>query len=160
VQQHTVALGIMLAVLWLAFSGLWTHPIIVPLGAASVIFVVYLARRTRVADSEGLPLHLAGRITRYWSWLMVEIVKANLVVARHVLAGNHTLSPRIGHIRASQHSELGRTILANSITLTPGTVTIDIDGEDIYFYALTEQIERDVLAGEMDRRAAAFEGER
>jgi multicomponent Na+:H+ antiporter subunit E len=158
VAQHTIALALILALIWLLLSGHWTHPVLLPLGAASVALVVYLARRTRVSDREGLPLHLLGRAARYWRWLLVQMVKANLTVARHVLAGNHTLSPRLSRIRNSQKTELGRTILANAITLTPGTVTIDVSEEEIVFYALTEDIERDLLEGEMDRRTTEFEG--
>lgn len=157
--KYTVSLAIILAVIWLLFSGMWTHPIILPLGLVSVLFTVYLAVRMKIVDREGHPLHLLAPSLRYWSWLMLQIVRSNLTVAGHVLRGKGSISPRLSRVKASQETELGQTIYANSITLTPGTVTVHVRDNEIWFYALTEDIEKDVLNGKMDRRATAFEGE-
>ncbi|MDQ2068967.1 Na+/H+ antiporter subunit E [Natronospira bacteriovora] len=158
--KYTVSLAIVLAIIWLLFSGMWTHPIIVPLGAASVALTVWLATRMKIVDREGHPLHLIVPSLKYWPWLLLEIVKSNITVARHVLAGKGSINPRLSRVKASQKTELGRTIYANSITLTPGTVTVHVRDNEIWFYALSEAIEQGVLNGEMDRRATEFEGEK
>nr|WP_301288372.1 Na+/H+ antiporter subunit E [Natronospira proteinivora] len=158
-MKYTVSLAVILAIIWLLFSGMWTHPIIVPLGAISVLLTVYLAARMKIVDREGHPLHLLLPSLKYWAWLLVEITKSNLVVARHVLAGEKSINPRMARVKASQKSALGRTIFANSITLTPGTVTVHVRDNEIWFYALTEEIEQGVKNGEMDRRATEFEGD-
>jgi len=159
VLKYTVSLTIILAAIWLLFSGMWTHAVILPLGAVSVALTVYLTRRMGILDREGHPLHLIIPSLKYWPWLMVEIIKSNLLVAKHVFQGERSLSPRLNKVEASQKSELGRVIFANSITLTPGTVTIHVRDHEIWFYALTEEIQRGVLEGDMNRRATEFEGE-
>ncbi|MEA5444589.1 Na+/H+ antiporter subunit E [Gammaproteobacteria bacterium AB-CW1] len=157
--KYTVSLAVIMAIIWLLFSGMWTHPIIVPLGAASVLLTVYLATRMKIIDREGHPLHLLVPSLKYWPWLLMEISKSNLIVARHVLAGKNSINPRMARVKASQKTALGRTIFANSITLTPGTVTVHVRDNEIWFYALTEEIEQGLKDGEMDRRATEFEGE-
>lgn len=156
--RYTVSLTLALAAIWLLFSGMWTHPIIMPLGAVSVALAVWLSIRLGVVDREGHPLHLLPRALRYWPWLVVEIIKSNIAVAGHILAGNGSIKPRLVRFTSSQKTELGRTIMANSITLTPGTTTISVDGREICFYALSEAIEKGVTEGDMDRRATRFEG--
>lgn len=158
--KYTVSLTLALAIIWLLFSGMWTHPIIMPLGAVSVALAVYLSIRLGVLDREGHPLHLLPRALRYWPWLLVEITKSNLAVVGHILRGNGSIAPRIEEVDASQASELGQTIFANSITLTPGTTTIRVKDGKILFYALSEDIARGVTDGEMDRRVSRFEGDR
>ena len=157
--KYTISLTVILAIIWLLFSGLWTHPVIVPLGAASVALTVWLAWRLGILDREGHPLHLLVPSLRYWSWLMVQITKANLAVAMAIVSPAGRINPRIVRLPITQKTELGRTILANSITLTPGTVSIHVRDREIWFYALNEEIEKDLLSGEMDRRATRFEGE-
>jgi len=159
VLKYTVSLTVILAAIWLLFSGMWTHPVIIPLGIASVALTVYLSRRMGIIDREGHPLHLLGPSLRYWPWLILEIVKSNFVVAGHILKGPKSINPRLSRVKASQKTELGRVIFANSITLTPGTVTIHVRNQEIWFYALTEEIERGVVEGDMNRRATEFEGE-
>ncbi len=158
--KYTVSLALVLAIIWLLFSGMWTHPIILPLGAVSVALTVWLSIRMKIVDREGHPLHLLLPSLRYWPWLLVQITKANLRVARHILAGPGSISPRMARVESSQKTELGRTIYANSITLTPGTVTVHVRDREIWFYALSEEIEQSLTSGEMDRRATRFEGEK
>lgn len=157
--KYTISLTLILAAIWLLFSGLWTHPVILPLGAASVALTVWLAYRLGILDREGHPLHLVRLAPRYWAWLLVQITRANLVVARAILSPSMSISPRIDRVRCSQKTPLGRTILANSITLTPGTVSVHVRENEIWFYALTEDMARDLQSGEMDRRVTEFEGE-
>lgn len=157
-SRYALSLTVILAAIWLLFSGKWTHPIILPLGVVSIALTVYLSFRLRVIDREGHPLHLLPRALRYWPWLIKEITVSNLAVARHILAGKGSISPRVVRFKSSQKSELGRTIMANSITLTPGTTTISVKGDEICFYALTDEISKGVTEGDMDRRATRFEG--
>ena len=157
--KYAVSLTLIMAAIWLLFSGQLTHPILVPLGAVSVALTVYLAYRMRILDREGHPIHLLIPVIKYLPWLLKEVVKANLVVAAHILRGSRSLSPRISRLDASQNTDLGRVFLANSITLTPGTVTVYVREQEVWFYALTEELEQGVLSGEMDRRVTRLEGE-
>ncbi|QTF93577.1 Na+/H+ antiporter subunit E [Halomonas sp. BM-2019] len=157
--KYVISLSVTLFAIWLLFSGQWTHPILVPLGAASVAMTVYLAYRMRILDREGHPVHLLVPVIKYLPWLAKEVVKANLVVAGHIIRGRNSLSPRLCRLDATQKTDLGRVFLANSITLTPGTVTVYVREQEVWFYALTEELERGVLSGEMDRRVTRLEGE-
>ena len=130
------------------------------LGLASVLTVVWIAHRKGVLDSEGHPIHLFLRALAYWPWLLKEIVVANIDVAKAILRRSMAIAPTVFTVKGSQKSELGRVIYANSITLTPGTVTIALDGEELTVHALTPAGREGVESGEMDRRIAWLEGGR
>ena len=105
-----------------------------------------------VVDREGHPLHLGPRIITYWAWLFVEIFKANIDVAKCVLFPRKYLRPSMFTVTATQKSDLGRVIYANSITLTPGTVTVDLDGDQVMVHSMTEVSAEGIKSGDMDRR--------
>ena len=129
-------LGAILFIFWLLLSGHYT-PMLIGFGLGSSVLVVYLATRMDVVDHEGLPLQLGGRFWVYFPWLMKEIFIANVNVARIILSPKLPISPVMTHFRASQESDLGKAIYANSITLTPGTITTGIQGQDLEIHALT-----------------------
>lgn len=145
-----------MAVLWIALSGHFT-PLLLGLGVASVLFVVWIARRMDVVDHEGHPVHLGMRAVFYWVWLCKEIVKANIDVARLILNPKMPIYPHVFPAKASQKSELGRVVYANSITLTPGTVTIALDDNDMSIHAITQAAADGVTSGDMDRRVSRIE---
>lgn len=155
---HAISLALVLFALWLLLSGHYV-PLLIGLGALSVLLVVTIALRMDVVDREGHPIHLSPKALLYWPWLAWEIVKANLDVARRILDPRLPISPIVIRLKASQKSDLGRVIYANSITLTPGTVSIDIDGEHIEVHALTREAAQALRTGDMDRRVTRFEGD-
>ncbi len=136
---------------WLLLSGHYT-PLITGFGVVSCLLSALIANRMDVNDKEGQPIYLGPRILSYWGWLVGEIFKANVDVAKCVLFPKKYLRPSIFTVTASQKSDLGKVIYANSITLTPGTVTVDLDGDQVMVHALTEGSAEDVLGGDMDRR--------
>ncbi len=154
---HAVSLSLALFGLWLLLSGHY-EPLTIGLGAASCIFVALIAYRMDVADREGHPVHLTWRTLIYWPWLLWEIVKANIDVARVILDPKLPISPRVIKVTASQADDLGRVIYANSITLTPGTVSIDVRGSMIEVHALTGALAEGLQSGQMDRRVAGMAG--
>ena len=156
---HTLALSALLVALWLLLSGDF-HTMFLVLGAVSVALAVWLSARMDVADSEGVPLRLGWRTFVYWPWLIKEIALSNVDVARRVLAPRLRISPVRFEVVAQQRTPLGRTIFANSITLTPGTVSMSIDGDRILVHALSEEGRDAVLEGEMNRRGRFLEGPR
>ena len=89
---------------------------------------------------------------------MIEIVKANIAVALRIVSPRLPIRPRVIRVRAGQRTDIGRVIYANSITLTPGTVTVDTEGDHITVHALTPEAAEGVLSGEMDRRVTRVEG--
>lgn len=156
-MKHALALASMLAATWLLWSGHFDGLLLL-LGTLSVLLVLFLSVRMRLVDREGVPLELMPRLVLYVPWLLWEIVKANLDVTRRILSPRLPISPRIMTVHSSQRRELARVIYANSITLTPGTVTIDLRGPVFTVHALTKEAAEGVLTGEMDRRCTALEG--
>ena len=149
-------LGAILFIFWLLLSGHYT-PMLIGLGLGSCGLVVGLAMRMDLVDHEGVPLQLGGRFWVYFPWLMKEIFIANVNVARVILNPKLPISPVVTHFRASQKSDLGKTIYANSITLTPGTITTSIKGQDLEIHALTRKDIDGREEDEMDDRVSWVE---
>lgn len=155
---HALYLGGILFVVWLLLSGHYT-PLIIVLGILSCIAVVAITMRMDVVDQEGHPVHLTWRGLIYWPWLVVEIVKANVDVAKRILIPSVGISPTMVRVRTSQTSDLGKVIYANSITLTPGTVSVQVANDEILVHALSKDGADDLIRGEMDRRVTRMAGE-
>jgi len=153
---QAISLGSVLFVTWLLLSGHF-EPFLILLGLASCIASVAIARRMDVVDLEGHPIHITPRIFAYWLWLAREIVKSNIDVARRVLSPSLPISPTLVRLKASQKSELCQAIYANSITLTPGTVTIELKDGSLMVHSLSEDAAVDLLEGEMDARVVRVE---
>ncbi len=158
-MKHAVALFFLLMSVWLLNSGHYTV-LITSFGIASCLLVVWLSRRMGIVDDEALPLHLLPGLPRYLPWIVKEVVKSNLDTSRRILSlGRPDISPRLFDAPTTQHSDLGRVIYANSITLTPGTVSIRVHGTKITVHAIADAVADDLLEGEMDRRVTLLEGE-
>jgi multicomponent Na+:H+ antiporter subunit E len=153
-----MGLGVVLAAMWLLLSGHYT-PLILGFGSGSVVLVVYLAHRMDVADHEGVPLYLGGRLLGYIPWLMKEILVANIAVAKVILHPKLPISPIMVHFKGTQKTDMGRFIYANSITLTPGTITTGVEGNEFEIHALTFHDVDGREEDEMDRRCTLVEGE-
>jgi multicomponent Na+:H+ antiporter subunit E len=135
-----------------------TALLLLGLGLVSVLAVVLIAWRMDLVDPEGHPIHLIWRAIPYWAWLLIEIFKANIDVARAIVRPRMPIRPTVLRLKAGQKSDLGRVIYANSITLTPGTVTLAVEGETIEVHALTPGAAEGLLNGDMNRRAMIMEG--
>jgi len=146
----------MLAAFWLVNSGHYT-PLILFFMVVSVLFVAILCHQMDVVDGESQPLNLTFTIPIYWLWLLREVFLANIVVARCVWKGPDSINPRVLKVTAEQKTDLGVVIYANSITMTPGTVSIDLEDREITVHALTDESAADLLTGEMNRRVCRVE---
>ncbi len=154
--MRAISLGLFLFATWVLLSGHYT-PLLLGLGLASVVFVVAIALRMDVVDHEGHPVHLTTRFLGYWIWLSVEIVKANIDVARRIWSPSLPIDPVMIRLRTSQPTELGQVIYANSITLTPGTVSVRLKGDEVLVHAVAGDMAEDLAGGEMDRRVTRLE---
>lgn len=144
---------------WLLWSG-YFKPLLLGLGLVSVAACVYLAMRMRKTDGEGAGFSIMDHVHQlatYWPWLLVEIAKSNLDVAKIVLKPTIEVDPVMIRVKASQQTAMGKTIYGNSITLTPGTITVDVEDDVFLVHALTQAGAEGVREGEMDRRVAALE---
>lgn len=152
-MRYIISLFLVLSAFWLLNSGHY-NALMLFFGVFSVAFVTYISWRMDVVDRESQPLRLMLFLPGYWLWLIKEIVLANFHVVYRIWAGNSTISPTWFVIKAGQKTDLGKVIYANSITLTPGTMSVDLDDDDITVHALTQEAVDSLKSGEMDRRVS------
>lgn len=156
-MKRSLILFVHLMLVWLLLSGHYNATLII-YGALSSLGVVWLVARLGILDKEALPIHLGFRVFFYLPWLFKEIVLSNLAVAKVILTPRLPIHPRLLRIAVSQKTQVGQVIYANSITLTPGTVTLDVRNGEFLVHALTLASAEGLLSGEMDRRVARLEG--
>ena len=156
-SARTFSLFVVLFGTWLLLSGHW-DPFLVGSGAAACVLVAALARRMDAIDGEGHPIGLLWRFPAYLPWLLWKIALANLAVARAILSPAGALDPTAGWVEAHQKTAAGLVAFANSITLTPGTVSLTALPGRIHVHALTRGGLDELKRGEMDRRVRAMEG--
>lgn len=140
---------------WLLWSGIY-KTLLLALGAVSCLLCLWLARRMDYFDEELFALRFSVRLIRYWLWLIWEIVRSSLTVARIVLDPKLPISPRVVDIEAESEHPFDHVMLGNSITLTPGTLSIDVHEGVIKVHSLTEDGARELVQGEMNRRVKAI----
>ncbi len=160
-MRHALTAGL-LAALWLLWSGHWdlgasTDRLLLGYGVFSVGLVTWIRARmaTVVGDEDVWPLGL--RWVPYVPWLLVEIVKSNAHVVARILSPNPGLQPQLVRVKGAQKTDIGRAVYANSITLTPGTITLDIREGEFLVHALTDATAEGLREGTMDRKCAAME---
>lgn len=129
------------------------------LGGISIVLTLWIAKRMRILDSETAPYSTVFQGLSYFAWLFVEIVKANLAVVRAVLSPNLMVSPTLTRIPTPQKTDLGRVMFANSITLTPGTVSVDVQDDHILVHALLSEMADPDDFADMSERSAWAVGE-
>lgn len=155
--MRTISLTVFLFAFWLALSGHYT-PVLVGAGLAASVLCALAARRMRALDEEGHPLHLFVGAVTYYPWLLWEIVKSGWTVTRIILHPSLPISPTMTRLKATQRGGAAIATYANSITLTPGTLTVGVQGNELFVHALTRDGALDLEAGGMDRRVTRFEG--
>ncbi len=157
--MRVLSLAAMLFVFWLLLSGHYT-PFLVVAGALTALAVAAFGKVLGYADREGHPIELTLAGLTYWPWLVKEIVVAAVGVSWLILRPSRPISTRLIRIRTSQDGSVGVTTYANSITLTPGTITVRVDRPHHAFlvHALTAEAADDLAKGEMDRRVTEMTG--
>ncbi|MFZ9061803.1 MAG: Na+/H+ antiporter subunit E [Steroidobacteraceae bacterium] len=149
-MKHAISLGVLLALLWWCLSG-YPKPLLLGLGLGSVLFTVWFAHRLDVVDHESHPLHISGALLAYWGRLTLEIVRSSAQVIGMILSPKPAIAPYFLRVKVGQPSDLGKVILGNSITLTPGTVTVLVKGDEFLVHALSPASGNGVRDGELDR---------
>ena len=142
-------------VIWLLLSGHY-DPLLLTLGVLSCITCLFVTWKAKFIDEEGLPLHLLIRLPIYTLWLFKEIIKANIDTAKIIIMNNP--DTQNFRVKSSQKTEAGKVTYANSITLTPGTVTTVLDGDILEVHALSSDMADDVKSGAMDKKVSWLEG--
>ena len=138
---------------WLTLSGYFI-PMILTFGAISIAIVVWMCRRMRILDEETVPYLMILQTLSYYAWLFAEIVKANVQVVRAVLSPDLEVSPTLVKIPLNTDVDIAETMFANSITLTPGTVSVDMQPDHILVHALLTDMSAPEDFEEMEKRSA------
>ena len=157
--MRALSLVIILFAFWLLLSGYFV-PFLLTMGVLSAIAVALLSERMNLVDHEGHPIQLSWRLIFYWPWLFKEILISAWSVSRVIVNPRLPVSPTLVRAKTSQKTTVGLVTYANSITLTPGTISVDVKPGEILVHALTREAAEGLLEGEMDRRVTRFEGSR
>jgi len=155
--KYSFPLLALLILNWLFWSGHIANPFLLTLGLGSCLVTVFMSRRMKIVDEEGAPSQLGIRPFFYVPWLTKEVIKSNLEVTKIVLSPVMPMHRSQIVVTAGQKTELGKVILANSITLTPGTVSVQVQGDQITVHALCFKGDAEEMAGEMNRRICQME---
>lgn len=141
-----------LFVFWLVLSGLFDY-FHIALGVISCLLVAYLSSDLGHIDLGRVNRwQVLTRFAGYIPWLLYQVVLSNIHIAKIVLSPRIQLNPEVVVYPTFLKGDLSRTLFANSITLTPGTVTIDIDEENLYVHAINEKVKKDLLTGQMEKK--------
>ena len=154
INAKSITLFIVLFGFWLLMSGYYT-PLILSLGVISCLLCVYLTIKGKFLDNETLPIYFFPRLIQYTLWLIKEIFKSNIQTAKVIIMKSE--EPELFSVKATQKTNEGKVTYANSITLTPGTVTTQIKDNVFEVHALTKEFGDDVRGSEMDRMVTWLE---
>lgn len=157
--RSSFVLSMALIATWLTLSG-YFKPMLLILGGISILLVLAMTARMKVMDNETAPYLTLPQTLVYFVWLFIEIIKANVEVVKAVLKPDMVVSPTLTKIPLTQEHDISKVMFANSITLTPGTVSVLIEEDHILVHALLSDMSAPEDFAEMGERAALAVGEK
>jgi multicomponent Na+:H+ antiporter subunit E len=130
-------LNLLLALAWVALTGQLT-PINFGFGFALGYLLLWLGRRV---TGESIYFRKVWQVTRFAAFFIWQLVLANLRVTYEILTPAHTMRPAVVSIPLDVTRPAAVTLLANLITLTPGTLSLDVasNGKTLYVHAMHVQ---------------------
>jgi multicomponent Na+:H+ antiporter subunit E len=143
---------------WIVFSGKF-DAFHLGLGVISSLFIAWISQDFLFHDRSKTweeRMREAGAFLQYIPWLIVEIIKANLHVFKLAMTRNgyEEVAPRIVTIKTYLKTDFAKFVFANSITLTPGTITMLIRGDVFHVHTMSQFLEDDLLEGAIERKVA------
>ncbi len=156
--MHSVLLFVSLMAFYVVLSGQIGSVFLMSAGVVSCLTVTLLAKRLGIVDDEGMPYRWWWRTAKYMPWLIWQIVLANIDVLKRVWRPKLDIQPQMITVKHDLRTAYGVATYVNSITLTPGTVTVDVGKDELLVHALTKAAADDLLSGEMHRRVLELEG--
>lgn len=128
---------ILFFVLWIIFNGKITVEITVFGVLIAAAMYAFLCKFMDFSPQKELfVLRKAGYLCQYFYFLVIEIVKANVATIRLMLSGNFAEEPAVIIFKTNLKTDMAKCLLANSITLTPGTITVEITGQSFKVHCL------------------------
>ena len=158
-SNHLIKVFIVVFIFWLILSGIPTIGMIA-LGVLSSLLIIFLINKMDIIDHETSLLNFKPiRLLIYFFWLIKEMMLSNILVCYYIISPKAKINPSVIKVKASQKSEVGKVLYANSITFTPGTVTIDVNGDDLVVHVLAEPFKNSILKNTMDSMVKSTESE-
>ena len=155
-MRYTLSLFLILAVFWGLNSSNDANLLLV-LGFFSVLLVLLISQKMKLPDKESVPLHLVFRIFPFYCWLVKEIILGCLYVLKKVLSGKDTLTPTVFTISLNFKHPLSEVIFANSITLVPGTLCLNLSEGKVQVHAISQELADQLMTGDLARRIKRLE---
>lgn len=157
-MKYSFVLFFALAIFWLTLSG-YFNGFLLTMGTLSCLLVLWLSRRMGLLDNEGVPTQIGGvSLFMYLVWLVKQIVASNISVIKIIISKQPRIRRAVFQVSASPETAVGRVLMANSITLTPGTVTTSIQSDSMQVHALVDPGLNDPTILEIERRVRMLEG--
>jgi multicomponent Na+:H+ antiporter subunit E len=155
--MRTLVAFLFFSAVWLLFSGIYKLLMII-FGVVSVVLVlIAVGRMNLLKNSESAVILRPFKLINYFFWLFVEIVKSNIAVCKILWSPNISVDQKIIKIPFSQRGEISQVIFANSITLTPGTVTLEMEGKELIVHILNYGEGTTSSLSEMNKRVTCIE---
>jgi len=140
-------------------SGQFHNSLLMGVGAGCIAFIVYLGARMGLVDEESYPgLGVWARAIPYAPYLLWQVIIANIDVLKRVWSPEIKIAPRMVEIPYTTKTAFGTVTYANSITLTPGTVTAELGEKTMLIHALTAEAAQGVQDGSMEAQVKRLEG--
>jgi len=155
---RTLLLSATLFAFYCALSGQFHNTYLMQAGVVACVGIALLSRHMGTDDDEGFPIRYWLRTAAYVPWLIWQIILANIDVAKRVWSPSLPINPQMIKVKHDLETPFGLATYANSITLTPGTVTVRVDDGVLEIHALSDEAAADLLGGEMHRRVKQVEG--
>ena len=157
--MRTIGTAAILTAMWLLMSGLY-KPMLLAFCAVSVLLVVVVMHRMDAVDDDRVPITVKPLgFAAYLLWLLKEIAKSNWAVTKVILRRDMPIRQHLFVTPYTQKSDLGQVIFANSITLTPGTISVECEQGHFLVHALVYDDDVDPALADMDARVTAIESE-
>lgn len=163
--KHFLLLSAILYIFWCLLCGNFTLKFIV-VGVGSALISAYICMPLLLLENrDGTKKYFAFDVNwfkyaAYWLWLLNEVRKANMDVATSVIKSEMNVNPKVFKFRMPYDNPMAEATLANSITLTPGTITLDVSDDGVFtIHALTNGAREGLIEGGMQRKIAKLFGE-
>jgi len=151
---RVLALTVVLLIFWVILTATGTWFNLITGVAVSVILAVVISYMIPKEYESHLKPGFVLRLPLFFVLLFWEIVKANWDVFKRVMAPSLPISPKVVQFDSVLESDTAKTVLAGSINLTPGTVTLEIDDARFTVHCLAGEVAEDLMGGRLERMVA------
>jgi multicomponent Na+:H+ antiporter subunit E len=156
--MHNIKWALLLSVFWLLLSG-FIQPLLLSFGAISVVIVMIVLRRMDAVDKEPKSVSLNFHSFRYFFWLIGQIFLSSTHVTKLIWGKADQVPPALSKISLQSLPDDKKVLYANSITLTPGTLSVDLQDEEITVHALQASSIASLKQGGMESKIPGHRGE-